>query len=70
MDGKASVFHVQTAGFGIAEQTLDEPALAVGFERVMAVLVCGNDEPFTLLDLFGGEGEPEQWDCSEFRAVA
>ena len=53
---EAGVLEVEAAGLGVAKETFDGPAPAVGRERQPGRAVGGDDEPLAALEPLGGEG--------------
>ncbi len=52
--GEAGVFEVEAAGFGVAEQAFDRPALAIGGESLSGGDIGNDDQPL-VLQTPGGE---------------
>ncbi len=55
--GEAGVLEVEAAGLGVAEETFDGPAPAIGGERLTGSAVGGDDQPLAGLEPLGGEAE-------------
>ncbi len=55
--GEAGVLEVEAAGLGVAEQTFDGPALAVGVEGEAGPGIGGEDQPLAIAEGLGDEAE-------------
>ncbi len=55
--GESGVLEVEAAGLGVAKETFDGPAPAVGGERLPGGAVGGDDDPLAGLEPLGGEAE-------------